>query len=212
KPIAFDPNTASEDDFTKMGFNQKLTNSIVNYRSKGGSFRTKEDVKKIYGLSEKDYNILEPYIQLPENIVIHTEPVLKDVQIEINSADTLDLQQLAGIGPSFAHRIVKYRTMLGGYYKIEQLLEVYGMDSLRYAGIYEHLLVNPSNILKINVNTASIKELMKHPYIEFYLAKSILTYREEKGELTKINELQNIRLMYDELFFKIQPYLKLKNQ
>jgi competence ComEA-like helix-hairpin-helix protein len=208
-PEPFDPNTATIDDFVKMGLPQNLAFSIVNYREKGGVYRTKSDLKKIYNLPGDIFSLLELYIQLPEHISPIDEPEQFSIQIEINTADTLDLQQIPGIGPSFARRIVKYRNMLGGFYKIEQLLEVYGMDSARYAGIYDKLLVDPSHIKQINVNTASIKELMVHPYIEFYLAKSILTFREEAGTFTNTGELKNIRLMYDELFYKIQPYLKI---
>jgi competence ComEA-like helix-hairpin-helix protein len=208
-PEPFDPNTAELDDFLKMGLPQNLARSIINYREKGGVFRTKADLKKIYNLPGDVFLILEPWIQLPELVSQIDEPEQIVVQIEINSADTLDLQQIPGIGPSFARRIVKYRNMLGGFCKIEQLLEVYGMDSARYAGIYDHLLIDPAHIQQININTASIKELMVHPYIEFYLAKSILTSREEAGTFTNTDELKNIRLMYDELFYKIQPYLKI---
>lgn len=209
-PFPFDPNKVSVDDLTTMGMSEKLINSIINYRTKGGIFKIREDVAKIYGLSENDYLKLKPFIQLPDIIEPHKKNIKPTLSININTADTLDLQQIPGIGPSFARRIVKYRSMLGGYFKVEQLKEVYGMDSLRYAGITDYIKVNGTDIVKLNVNKITIKELIKHPYIEFYLAKSIISFRKESGGLTSIDELKNIRLMYDELFFKIKPYLHIE--
>ncbi len=209
--IPFDPNTFSADSFALIGLNEKTINSIINYRNKGGIFRTKEDVKKIYSLSDEYYQKLAPYIQLPDHIEISTTEITTlPLHIEINQADTLDLQQIPGIGPSFARRIVKYRMMLGGYFKPEQLMEVYGMDSLLFSRITDYLVFEKNHLNKININTATIKELIKHPYIEFYLAKSIVTFREEKGQIESLEDIRNVRLMYDELFNKIMPYLKLK--
>lgn len=212
-PFPFDPNTLSADGFAEMGLNEKASNSIINYRNSGGVFKTKEDLKKIYNLPKEDYVALEPFIQLPDHIEITTtEIAAPPLQIEINQADTLDLQQIAGIGPSFARRIVKYRNMLGGYYKVEQLMEVYGMDSLLYSQISKHLVFDQNSLKKINISKATIKELIKHPYIEFYLAKSIITFREKEGQIKSLEEIRNVRLMYDELFNKISPYIAVNEE
>jgi DNA uptake protein ComE-like DNA-binding protein len=127
--------------------------------------------------------------------------------VELNSADTLDLQQLKGIGPSFAKRIVKYRDMLGGYYSKTQLLEVYGMDSIRYNGFKDFIIVNTDSVKKIDINKATIKQLIKHPYIEFYTAKSIVNYRIKVGKYSDVTQLKDSSLVYTELYQKIAPYL-----
>ena len=129
--------------------------------------------------------------------------------MDLNRADSLDLQQLRGIGPSFASRIVKYRQLLGGYIRKEQLLEVYGMDSIRYAGIVEYLSIDSSLVRKVNLNTAGIKELMKHPYIEYYVAKTIVKYREKEGGITSIDSLRKGTGIPADLMLKILPYVEL---
>lgn len=86
-------------------------------------------------------------------------------------------------------------------------MEVYGMDKSRYDGIVNQIAVNDSIIEKINVNQASIKELIKHPYIEFYLAKSIISYRNENGPYDNLEEMKKVKLIYEELYQKIVPYL-----
>lgn len=210
KPFEFDPNTVSSEDLQRMHMREKLINSIINYRDKGGKFYNKTDLQKIYTISDQEYTILEPFIVI-EKDTFQIEP--KSIQlsdtflVEINTADSLDLQQLKGIGPAFAKRIIKYKNLLGGYNNKDQLLEVYGMDNNRFDGIKDHVIINDSLITKININLASIKEMTKHPYIEFYVAKSIITYRNENGIYKDLEEIKNARLIYKELYQKIIPYL-----
>lgn len=209
-PVPFDPNKATPAEFEAIGLSDRLIKNIINYRNKGGFFDDAEDFSKLYALSAEDFKVLEPYIEIHHELLPDQTTIEKPLlSIEINSADTLDLQQLTGIGPSFASRIVKYRDLLGGYSDKTQLLEVFGMDSLRYVSIADNILVDQKKIQKININSASVKELIVHPYIEFYLAKSIITYREQIGNYENINELLNAKLIYLELFQKIAPYLTL---
>ena len=212
-PIPFDPNTTSREDLIAMGLSERVIDNIINYRDKGGHFDNADDFGKLYALSKEDFETLKPFIQIEKQILPFEEQTGESlVMIELNSADTLDLQQLSGIGPAFARRIVKYREMLGGYTNKEQLLEVYGMDSVKYVTIAANISVDQHQIHKININSASVKELINHPYIEFYLAKSIITYRDNIGNYQNIDELLNAKLIYQELYLKIAPYLTLKEQ
>ena len=52
--------------------------------------------------------------------------------VELNTADTTILKKVPGIGSTFARRIIKYRELLGGFFTVEQLREVYGLDEERY--------------------------------------------------------------------------------
>ena len=81
------------------------------------------------------------------------------------------------------------------------------MDISRFDTIKEHIYVNEVSIQKININNATIKEMIKHPYIEFYIAKSIIAYRNEFGSINELEEIKNVKLIYDELYQKIVPYL-----
>ena len=212
-PFPFDPNILSKDEWLIMGLQENTVDAIINYRDKGGYFYTNDDFRKIYTLSDEEFIILEPYIRLEYDSINNdsfTAVNTNRLMIELNSADTLDLQQLKGIGPSYARRIVKYRRKLGGYIYKEQLLEVYGMDSTRYAGFAEHIYVNTDSVKKININIASVKDMIRHPYIEFYMAKSIITYKKEIVNYTELEQIKNAKLIYDELFQKIAPYLSVE--
>jgi len=129
------------------------------------------------------------------------------LMIEINTADSAQLVKLYGIGPSFAGRILKYRGMLGGFFSIEQLLEVYGMDSVRYAGIQNNVKADTSLILAIDVNTAEFKTLLHHPYLDYETVKLICNYREYSGPITCSDTLRKV-IGYDPMYEKVKPYIE----
>jgi len=129
------------------------------------------------------------------------------LMIEINTADSAQLVKLYGIGPSFAGRILKYRGMLGGFFSIEQLLEVYGMDSVRYAGIQNNVKADTSLILTIDVNTAEFKTLLHHPYLDYETVKLICNYREYSGPITCSDTLRKV-IGYDPMYEKVKPYIE----
>jgi len=130
-----------------------------------------------------------------------------DFIIDLNSADTLELQRLKGIGPSFARRIVGYRNRLGGYVEPGQLLEVFGLDSVLYKRIKNHLLVKTDSIKAIDLNTATFKDLMRHPYFPYELTRSLVLYRQKNKIFRSLNELRSVQGMNDSLFLKIRPYV-----
>ncbi len=210
-PVPFNPNELNEELCKKLGFSEKQTKVLLNYIAKGGKFYKKEDFKKMYCITETEYIILESFIQIPEKQntpIAKTEIKAKPIFIvDINTADTNDMQEVKGIGPAFARRIAKYRELLGGYVQKEQLLEVFGMDTVRYKLIIPGFTINTANIRKININTASIQDFKKHPYFDYYTAKAIFTYRSKNGNFKSVNDLRKVNLIYDDFFEKISPYL-----
>ena len=136
----------------------------------------------------------------------------KALSFELNTADSLDLVQLYNIGPVIARRILKYRSLLGGYVRKEQLREVYGIDSARYNDIAPHLTVDPSRITPIDINTADIDRLKRHPYLDYYQAKAIIRLREERGAYAGVRDILNIPIIDSETFTRIEPYLICNSQ
>ena len=101
------------------------------------------------------------------------------LRVDLNRADTLELQRLNGIGPSYARRIVTYRNKLGGFIDCRQLLEVWGIDTALYNLISEHIVIVTDSVKKIDLNTVSFKELLKHPYFPYELTRSVILYRQK---------------------------------
>jgi DNA uptake protein ComE-like DNA-binding protein len=131
----------------------------------------------------------------------------KPKKIEINSADSLALIGLPGIGPVFAKRIIKYRQMLGGYVYPGQLKEVYGMDSVRWSGFIQMIRIDTSRIHKLDLNKATFKELLAHPYLEYEQVKAIARFRDKKGRLESPGELWAAGILADSLWQCLSHYL-----
>jgi competence ComEA-like helix-hairpin-helix protein len=203
--FVFDPNKASDEDFTDLGLSEQNIKTIRNYLLKIGSFRTKEDFKKIYGISEEKYNQLEPYIFIEKK----EEKVKITKQIEINTASVEELEALKGIGKFTAEEIIKYREKLGGYYSTSQLLEIKAIKPDKYEQFKDGLIADKSKIKPIRLNFADISELVSHPYINYHQAKEIVSYRSKNGAFTSKNQLVQNKLFLEQSFQKIEYYLTL---
>ncbi len=138
--------------------------------------------------------------------------VAEKLHIEINSSDTTAFKKLKGIGSIFANRICKFRNLLGGFHTKEQLLEVYGMDSLRFTSIERELWVDVSTLQLLNINSAEIQDLKSHPYLTYKQARAIVKYREQHGTYQSVTDIQEIDLIEPSDFRKIGPYLKVHAQ
>lgn len=204
--FSFDPNTATPDDWNALGLNSKLISTIQNYLSKGGRFKEKSDLKKIYGMSEKTYSRLEPYIVITTANTIHqTAP---SQLIELNSATHTQLASLKGIGDKLAGRILKYRDLLGGFCRTDQLLEVYGMKPETFKTIENQIRVDASQVNRININSATYVTLEKHPYISEKEASDIIKRREKKGRYSHPDNIKQEGLLSEKSYTQIKIYLE----
>jgi competence protein ComEA len=221
----FDPNTLDPEGWVRLGLKEKQVHTIRNYLSKGGKFKKAEDLQKIYGVSEGEYQRLAPYIQIPSPGKEHEKNAEKGnpanpepphkvkttplALVELNSADSAALEALRCIGPGFAKRIVTYRKLLGGFHDLDQLHEVYGMDEDRFHCLITQVTVDSLRILKLNPNKATLIELRKHPYIHFELAKLIVSYRERHGDYKQLGDLRALKLLDESQFKRLLAYLTL---
>jgi len=110
--------------------------------------------------------------------------------ININLADSVQLLPLPGIGPVFAGRIIKYRSLLGGYVSVDQLAEVYGMPAETIERIRNQVYIDSSAIRKIRIDSATFGELLRHPYLEYGQVKALVEYRNFKGDISSFSELK----------------------
>ncbi len=217
---SFNPNNINKEQLISFGLSPKQASIFVNYVNAGGRFKTKQDIKKLYFMTDDLYGqmspfvVIEPSIQTTNTSYTNTYSTNKYISkpqpiFDLNKADTIDLQVLRGIGPSYSRRIFKYGQKLGGYVRIEQLKEVYGMTDTLYTSIKPYLKINNPNPKKLNLNTSTIKELSSHPYIDFYLAKAIIKLRFDLKSFKSIEEIKQIHLLDQETYNKLLPYLEL---
>ncbi len=187
----FDPNNISEDEMRQLKFPEKLIKNIINYRNAGGHFYNKESLKKLYTINDSIYNKLADYILIPAlksaqpSYTANTTPpqyAQKVITVELNSADSNQLNQLRGIGKILSARIIKYRNRLGGFYRVDQLKEVYGINDSMYIFITHNnqLLIDTSLIKKINLTNADFKTMIRHFYFNKDIIVKILQIQKNK--------------------------------
>lgn len=215
-PVTFDPNTLDIDGWMKMGFSQKQSEVIVKYKYKIGGFTKKQDLQQIYIIDAEVYNLFEPFIEIKSLSLessFKSKPAIVPKKlfylVELNSADSVELLKVNGIGPVFARRIIEFRQKLKGFSSIRQLEDVYGMDSLQVADIQDQVFIDKSLVTQFELNTVSLNDLRAHPYFGYYIAKAIIDYRIQSGKFTSLDQLKNIKSISPEVYDRIVPYLSI---
>jgi competence protein ComEA len=215
--FVFNPNTISEKDAQKLGFSRKMSATLINFRNKGGKFFKPEDLKKLYGLSPKLYQALEDYVLIPQKqykrdssyankLPIYQKKIYSREIVELNTADSLSIVYLKGIGPSFTKRIIKYRTMLGGFHSVSQLRDIYGMTDSLFLTLSSQIKLDPNAVVKIPINAIDFNSLRKHPYFNFQLAQAIVNFRLKHGKLTE-DDIKNLGVFSEDKLKLILPYM-----
>lgn len=229
KLFHFDPNTISVEDWIQLGVGEKTAATIQKYISKGGKFKEPKDLLKIYTLRKEVAERLIPYVRIPkqqetgfnnnqENFKKETYPAgYKDFTfkkvyqvVEINSADTSLFKTFPGIGSRLASRIVRRREALGGFVSVDQIAETKYLHDTVFQKIRPFLKLENPGIKKLNINSATLEELLKHPYFEPVSANAIIQYRSQHGAFTSINDLQRLHAISEDFLKKIEPYLAVK--
>ena len=225
----FDPNTADSTQLLRLGLQPWQVRNIYKYRAKGGIYRQKEDFAKLYGLTVKQYRELEPYIRIssdyqPAAILVETREsrdsryssdtrdsslrypvkIKENEHVVLNTADTTQLRTVPGIGTYYAKEIVRHGQWLGGYVSVDQLDEIEGFpqESKKY------FVIQGASPKKLNVNKLTLQQLRKHPYINYYQAKTILDYRRLHGKITSLDDLRLSKDFPPEAIRRLEPYVE----
>jgi len=215
----FDPNTADSIELSSLGLSRLVVRNILKYRQKGGHFRTVESFARIYGLKEKEFEKLKPYIRIVRTG--KSEPVKVDsiasvakvekkvfkypegTQVDINLADTTELKKIPGIGSGIAKAIVGYRKRLGGFYSLEQLAEI------KYVTpeLFEWFKLEETSVRKLEINKSGLDKLRLHPYINFYQAKVIVEHRRKKGPIKSLSQLALYEEFTEKDLIRLSAYI-----
>lgn len=159
--------------------------------------------------SNRKDNSLDTQRQLDSTFYgnISPSPRRQPLTVELNSADTLTLQLLHGIGPTYARRIVTYRERLGGFTSSEQLLEVYGFTPELLAHIAPYLTLDSTSLRRLPINSIELKQLVRHPYIEYYQARDIISLRNRGTRFHTVDDLRAVPSMADSTLQRLLPYI-----
>ena len=219
----FDPNSADSTELLRLGLQPWQVVNIYKYRAAGGVYRKPRDFARLYGLTLKEYRRLEPYIRISEenlpadryfykyepieerDTVKYPVKLQPDERVVLNRADTAQLRKVPGIGSFFARKIVEYRERLGGYYRVQQLLEI---EDFPETAVSFFIIPDGTEFRKMNLNRLSLNELKHHPYIGFYRARAIVDYRRLHGHIESLQQLKLLPDFTPEAIERLEPYVE----
>jgi competence protein ComEA len=223
---SFNPNVLSREDWLALGLSSYAAANILKYRERAGGFRYKEQLARIYGLPPELYRELAPFIDLPSRTpraaatastrpprsYYREKPSARNrlTAFDINTADTVQLKKIRGIGSRLSRRIIRFRDKLGGFAHINQLREVYGLPPEAADSLQKYVFIQEGfRPQQIPLNTAALQELQAHPYLGYRTARLILAYRTQHGPFQSLEDLSRIHQISAEQLNKLRPYLRL---
>lgn len=233
----FDPNKLDLKGWKQLGLNDKLANTLINYREAGGNFNKPSDLKAIYGMPDSTYRRLKPCVKIEEKNDSDSKYVNDNRQskakqqsednnnqeayqndsekskpeftpIALNKADSSELQKVHGIGDFFAAEIVRRRKKLGGYHDFNQLLAIYNFDSTNLERVKPQLTLNEANIERLSLKRDNFETFLKHPYLSYAQVKAIFDYLDQVDTTLPPKVLKENKILSKEGYQKVRPYLK----
>ena len=218
KALPLDLNKASYKSLIEIGMPGRVANTLINYRQSGKIFKTIQDLKKVIGMNDSLVEILSPFILFEDvsqdidssgksvkSVVTNDNAPEKIGIINLNQSDTTALKYLPGIGSKLASRIVKYRDLLGGFYTVNQLKEVYGLPDSTFAKIVSKVQVG-EGIKRIDVNKTDFTKI-HHPYMDKKQALIIQNFIKQHAPIYKLEDLKQIEVLESSFWTRMEPYL-----
>lgn len=209
----FNPNTYKLSDWMNLGLSEKQSVVVLKFTSRG--IYSEEDLKRIFVIPDVLFELIRDSVVYPERIQNTPNQELFKKQakqitlINLNTADTTEFMKIYGIGAFYAKQIIRFREKLGGFFKKEQLLEVWKMTPEAYEKIKDHVFISEKDVKRININSVTIEELKVHPYLKWNQANSIVKMRIQRNGFKNIEELKESVLIDSETYEKLFPYLSL---
>ena len=204
KMYPFNPNFITDFKGYKLGMSTQEIDRLLAFRKTNKYVNSAQEFQAVTKVSDSLLNVISPYFKFPD--WVNNKKEFKSyskqnfqkkeslVVLDINQATQDDLKKVYGIGDGLSERILNEREKLGAFVSMEQMNDVWGLSPEVIAKLNEHFKVKTvPNIKKININTATIKELMQFPYFKYPLAKSIITYRSMNGGIKNGEDLLKIK-------------------
>ena len=209
----FNPNTYSLSDWMNLGLSEKQSVVVLKFTSRG--IYSEQDLKRIFVIPDVLFELIRDSVIYPERFqnTPNQESFKKQAKqitlINLNTADTTEFMKIYGVGAFYAKQIIRFREKLGGFFKKEQLLEVWKMTPEAYEKIKDHVFISEKDVKRININSVTIEELKVHPYLKWNQANSIIKMRIQRNGFKNIEEIKESVLIDSETYEKLFPYLSL---
>ena len=206
RPFSLD--TVSTGYLQGIGFTRRQAELVIKYRDMIGGYRSIEEFEECYAVDSAMAARLRPYLIFPPRDTLKRyDKERVEFPIDLNSADSVMLCRVAGIGAKSASHILFYRELLGGYHSVSQILELKVVTEENFQRILPQIYCDSAKIKKININFARPKELEVHPYISNRMLRQIINNRELKGGWSNLEEMIEDDIFSAEEAARIAPYL-----
>ena len=221
----FNPNYISDHKGYQLGMKIKEIDRLLAHRNKRLFVNSAKEFQEVTKISDSRLQAISPYFKFPEwvqkknrekeerfTVTTKTKKYISDItSSDINEATPYDFTLVKGVDEYLSERIIKYRSKLQGFSFPEQLFEVWGLEKEVADNILQVFSIQKKpRITKVNVNTASFKEVLSNPYIDYELCVQIFGYKDEVAELQSISEIKNIEGFPIEKYDRIVLYLQAK--
>ena len=222
KIYPFNPNYISDYKGYQLGMNVDEIDRLLAHREQRLYVNSAKEFQTITKISDSLLQKISPFFKFPEwvqkknnnknnqqryipNSRINVSEI---TTVDINKATLKDFTAIEGVDEYISERIIKYRSKLQGFSFKEQLFEVWGLDELMVNKILSTFSIkNKPIIKKVNINTASFKDVLSNPYIDYELCIQIFDYKDEVAELQSISEIKNIEGFPIKKYNRIVLYL-----
>ena len=81
------------------------------------------------------------------------------------------------------------------------------MTGENFEKIRDAVYIDTVGVTPININAADFSLLTRHPYLNDYQSRAILTYREINGKFNNTAEIEENNLLPHDIYLKLKSYL-----
>ena len=212
KTYVFNPNYISDFKAYQIGLSVKEADRLFSFRAQGKFINSTSEFQKVTLVSDSLLSLLSPLFKFPSWVNKKKKPAHSSkkpaVIGDLNKATFQQLESIEGIHTKLAQRIISYKNLLSGFSVNEQLYEVYYLNRETADRILQHYqVIDTPHIDKLDINTATFKQLLQVPYINYELTKKLIQYREENILIQNLEELKKIDSFPLEKYHRIALYL-----
>lgn len=215
KKFTFNPNYISDFKAYSIGLTVDQADRLFTFRQQGNFVNSAADFQQVTGVSDSLLKLISPLFRFPSWISKKkqkvTPTVSKKIPAQIKDLNQVSLEELLlieGVSSKLAQRIISYKKLLTAFSLNEQLYEVYYLEQEIADRILQHYrVIDTPHIDKLDINTATFKEILKVPYINYELTRKLIRYREENILFQNLEELKKIDSFPLEKYHRIALYL-----
>jgi competence ComEA-like helix-hairpin-helix protein len=204
KIYPFNPNYITDYKGYTLGMSNEEIDRLLKFRNNGDWINSVKQFQEVTQVSDSLLNKISPFFKFPEWVTNAEKgttysnikkPKTFAEKLDLNTATAEELQRVNGVGKYYSEKIIKLRSkFIGGFIADVQLEDVYGLTPEVIEKIKNEFTVKtPRQIEKINLNTATVEDLVTIQHIDYDVAYNILEQRQLREGFKSFEELTKVK-------------------